>query len=1065
MKLRGILLLALLTAASAGAVRAFTEPQVSRTDPAAVEAARLEAASAPILPPSEWEYPPLADPGPGDRGYDSSSSHYARGRTLIIHVFINHPGVAWTEEERNAAGGKSNVAKDFYMARSPYAANMSFDDPAYYLWYNPSINWVVPEGPSFQVMQQAMEDAAGAIGFTDTNGNGSRCDELTLFLQNWGGGWDNVITVYQAHVSGRAFSDFYIGRCALYTNSGGNVWAHEWGHNYHACDEYVDGGHCWNCDCGRCTEGFYLLDTVDNGNCALPVCPQDIPCVMKYNSVDVAPCSYTTGQFSWTDGDGNGLLDEVKRITGVGSYVLIWELYHAGAFHWNNVTDGMVFSQRWNNWYVAGLRSPTSADYDMTLYGDNKHDFAYASSAYGGATIDFVVGDCNHSPIGNDHIALSHYTGDWSSYNLTWEGGDQLLYADGIQRSEWWWGGDVVRVWDVPLFGGEQVTFNLTNSSGNLDFGMALYKSNGAPYWAGRSSAQWQRDAAGIGGSESFTYTAPEDDVYGLVVWSNNAVDGWLELQIGPSPTTMAESTVYTSSQPLSLYNYDPYSNYWAFVGSRALGGNEMWVGLFDDPNYTQLLSEISWNGTPLKFFAADGNHGFSRDYLRVVPGPGTTSTRSEWEPGPQIHSGIEPLWWVSPHLGVMWDAYLEGGTEYFFRQYHDPAGALDTGIYLFSSADGDLFKNSIEAAASSIWRPPSEGGEWFSYTSSASDWYGLCQTAVNEASASTSLWLGPRLTFAESGYGPRSDRVVWGVEPVYHNYWNVFAARARPGETVGLNMYADDAYTTDYHLAGDTGHRVALVYGDFNHNPTGTFYSRTYRETGSGQVMHEWDGGTDYLTFIPGSTNTYDLTWPAGGVVEMWDIYIHGGISGGQSVTFEVTDLSGAIDLGIEVLSSYGYNLFWTNRDGGIWADANGVGGSEAGTLTFWMDDWFGFAVWNNNDAGGAYRIRLIDPGVNAVSTNEAPAFDLRVAAGNPFRDSVALQYTLAADGPVELAVYDPKGRLIRSLAGGAQAAGSREISWDGRDGTGQPVGSGVYFARLRSGGLEKTIKLVRSP
>jgi len=77
-----------------------------------------------------------------------------------------------------------------------------------------------------------------------------------------------------------------------------------------------------------------------------------------------------------------------------------------------------------------------------------------------------------------------------------------------------------------------------------------------------------------------------------------------------------------------------------------------MGLGLFDDMNYTQLLSTISWNGTPMKFFAVDYNHGYSRDYLRVVPGTGTSSTRSEWEQGPQIHSGIEQLWWVSPHLG-----------------------------------------------------------------------------------------------------------------------------------------------------------------------------------------------------------------------------------------------------------------------------------------------------------------------------------------------------------------------------------------------------------------------------
>ena len=1057
-----LLLLALLFCVTFVA-QAAIDPQISRTDPAANEAARLEAANAPDLPPSAWEYPPAADTNLRDRlGYDISTTHYARGRTLIVHIFINHPGVAWTADECAAAAGRSNVAKDYYMNRSPYAANMSFDDPGSYVWYNPTINWVIPDNPTQQQTYQAEEDATAAIGFTDANGNGTRADDMTLYLQNWDGGWDNVICVFEPHVPGRAFSDFYVGRCVLYTNSGGSVWAHEWGHNYHACDEYSENGHCWNCDCGPCTEGFYLTSTVDNGNCALASCPLNTSCVMKYNSAEVAPCVYTTGQWSWTDGDTNGLLDEVKRITGSGTYVWIYEMFHAGAFYWNNVTDGIVLSQRWNNWYVAGVRPPATADYDITLYGDNKHDFPYASSTYGTGVIDFVVGDCNHSPIGNEHIQLSHYSGDWAGYNVTWEGGDQMLFADGIQRSEWWWVGDVVRVWDVPLNAGETITFNLTNSSANLDVAMALFKSNGAPYWGGRPQAQWQKDVSGVGGGESYTYTVPSTDVYGLVVWSNNAADGWIELQIGPTPTTMAESTVYTSTAPLALYNYDPYAYYWAFAGSRAIGSNNLWLGLYDDANYTQQLSSISWDGSPLKFFAADYNDGYSRDYLRVIPGAGTTSYRSQWEQGSNIISGIEQVWWTSPYVGMMWDARLSAGTTYFFREYHDPSSYMDTGIYLFSSSDGDRFKNSTQASAISTYHPGSVGGEWFTYTPAVTDWYGVCETVANEMSGPTSLWMGPRFTFAESGWGSLPDRVIWGNEPVDDIYWNAFGARAQSGETVALDVYSDDAYTTANDLAGDSGHRVALVFGDFNHNTTGTYYSRTYRENGSGSVAHEWDGGPDALTFIPGGSNNYTLNWGAGAVVEIWDIYVRGNISGGQSMVLEVTDLSGSMDLGLQVLSSYGHTTFWGNRSSGFSSDQSGVGGTESLQITFLVDDWFGLAVWNNNDAGGSYRIRLLDPASSEVAEIPASAFDLGFVGPNPFRASLGLQYSLTRPGPATLTIYDLQGRRVRALVNETQGAGVHGVVWDGRDEAGVPVGSGIYFARLASSEGEKRVKLV---
>jgi len=40
--------------------------------------------------------------------------------------------------------------------------------------------------------------------------------------------------------------------------------------------------------------------------------------------------------------------------------------------------------------------------------------------------------------------------------------------------------------------------------------------------------------------------------------------------------------------------------------------------------------------------------------------------------------------------------------------------------------------------------------------------------------------------------------------------------------------------------------------------------------------------------------------------------------------------------------------------------------------------------------------------------------------------------------------------------------AAGRHSVVWDGRDASGQPVGSGVYFARLTSSTKSATRKMV---
>jgi hypothetical protein len=56
----------------------------------------------------------------------------------------------------------------------------------------------------------------------------------------------------------------------------------------------------------------------------------------------------------------------------------------------------------------------------------------------------------------------------------------------------------------------------------------------------------------------------------------------------------------------------------------------------------------------------------------------------------------------------------------------------------------------------------------------------------------------------------------------------------------------------------------------------------------------------------------------------------------------------------------------------------------------------------------------------------------------------------------PVDLAVFDGSGRLVRQLASGTDrtGAGAGETVWDGRDGRGNAVGSGVYFVRQLAGG-----------
>jgi flagellar hook assembly protein FlgD len=61
-----------------------------------------------------------------------------------------------------------------------------------------------------------------------------------------------------------------------------------------------------------------------------------------------------------------------------------------------------------------------------------------------------------------------------------------------------------------------------------------------------------------------------------------------------------------------------------------------------------------------------------------------------------------------------------------------------------------------------------------------------------------------------------------------------------------------------------------------------------------------------------------------------------------------------------------------------------------------------------------------------------------------------------------VRLTIVDVAGRRVRTLVDEQQSAGSREAIWTGRDDTGSPVSSGVYFYVLDVGKERLTRKLV---
>jgi serine protease AprX len=85
----------------------------------------------------------------------------------------------------------------------------------------------------------------------------------------------------------------------------------------------------------------------------------------------------------------------------------------------------------------------------------------------------------------------------------------------------------------------------------------------------------------------------------------------------------------------------------------------------------------------------------------------------------------------------------------------------------------------------------------------------------------------------------------------------------------------------------------------------------------------------------------------------------------------------------------------------------------------------------------------------------------NLVLARPNPFSPEARIEYIVPVEGRVTVAVYDLRGRLVRTLVDEATPAGTHSVSWDGTNTRGEGVGSGVYFVRLSTPGREGHAKM----
>jgi hypothetical protein len=96
-------------------------------------------------------------------------------------------------------------------------------------------------------------------------------------------------------------------------------------------------------------------------------------------------------------------------------------------------------------------------------------------------------------------------------------------------------------------------------------------------------------------------------------------------------------------------------------------------------------------------------------------------------------------------------------------------------------------------------------------------------------------------------------------------------------------------------------------------------------------------------------------------------------------------------------------------------------------------------------------------------TGTDEAPVLHTKLlgASPNPFNPQTRIFFVLGEAGPATLRIYDARGQVVKTMPLGHLAAGEHNVLWDGRDGSGRFVASGVYFSELTTFSVKQTQRM----
>jgi flagellar hook assembly protein FlgD len=132
------------------------------------------------------------------------------------------------------------------------------------------------------------------------------------------------------------------------------------------------------------------------------------------------------------------------------------------------------------------------------------------------------------------------------------------------------------------------------------------------------------------------------------------------------------------------------------------------------------------------------------------------------------------------------------------------------------------------------------------------------------------------------------------------------------------------------------------------------------------------------------------------------------------------------------------------------------GVGYSVTVTVLFGSDD-------NRYNDTLTTQTRAVADLAGVPKEEMQTQFSLGQCFPNPFNAKTTMHFSVKQRARVSLKIYNVAGQLVRTLVNEELFPGTYTgVVWDGRDSSGNPIGSGVYLYNLNTPWCSETRKMV---